>query len=171
VSLLLNEDTGETFLLCPRCLHQVPYPRQPQEITQPAERLGTAVTSAPPRHVPTIESEVKRSTSEGYYICLAVLAVAVLGVALALKKSSSPDIGSGLMLLLALLILGLTVMIMYPHARSQFRAAALASRRLGETPGQTAARATGVLLLMLFLFPVAFFIVCFTVCTATLLVP
>jgi hypothetical protein len=166
----IKDDAGGAWLLCPRCLNVVPYPAgAPDAIVAGPGTVPARATRKPP--VPRVESETTHSSWQGYVGVLAMTVLAIIGMALMVAHSDflrNGNSGAILALALVVLVVFLAGLIVYPLGRSQFRSARLASARLGESPGRSRARYFGVILLMLFLFPVALFIIFFTVCTAVL---
>lgn len=166
----IKDDAGDA-LLCPRCLNVVPHPAGTPDaiVAGPGSVTATRPARKPP--VPTVASETKHASWQGYFVVLILTVLAIIGMALMVAHSEflrSGNSGGFLVLTLVALVAFLAGLIVYPLGRSQFRSARLASARLGESPGRSTARYFGVILLMLFLFPVALFIIFFTVCTAVL---
>ena len=154
--LLLKDETGEQFLVCPRCLSRVPHP---STAAQAPVTGTTSVTAVPQRTraVPSVESETKRSTWTGYFIVLAFTVVATIGLILALtSRVTSPtgaEIVETLLWLLFALVLVLTGLILYPIGKQLSR-----SGKHGKV---------AIVVLLVFLTPVAFFVAFATVCSAT----
>ena len=166
--LHLKDDTGEESLICPRCLKMVPRPASAGQVPVPAAETSaiTALASRSPRSVPTVESETNQYSCLGYFLSLAVTVLAIMGLIRLLAQRHSQYQTPIVLLTLAALIVLLAGLILYPIGRSKFRTSRIASAKLGESPGQSAARHFGVILLMVSLFALALFIICFTVCTA-----
>ena len=156
--LLLKDETGEQYLLCPRCLNMVPHPTAATQ-GQPAAAPGTAVSAQPrqsARAVPSVESEAKRAIWGGYFIILALTLLITGGMMLAFRSAiNAPgDAGMYVLWILVALVVVLTVLILFPIGRGLRRGLS----------------APAVVILLVVLAPVAFAIVFFVVCTATVVV-
>jgi hypothetical protein len=166
----IKDDAGDAWLICPRCLNVVPHPAGPSDAIVAGPGSVTATRAAQKPAVPTVASETKRASWQGYFVVLILTVLAIIGMALIVAHSDFLRSGNGGILVLALvaMVVFLAGLIVYPLGRSQFRSARLASARLGESRGRSTARYFGVVMLMLFMFPIALFIIFFTVCTAVL---
>jgi hypothetical protein len=169
----IKDDVGASWLLCPRCLNCVPQPAHAIEAIVAGPASAPTTPPAPTSGVPLIESETNQASWLGYFLVLAVTVLVIIGTTLLLAHShifrGGGDSAGFLVLTLLIFMVALAGLIVYPLGRSQFRSARMASARLGESPGRSAVRYFGVTLLMLVLFPVALFIIFFTVCTAVLI--
>jgi hypothetical protein len=160
--LLLKDDTGEEYLLCPRCLSMVP---RPSAAPQPVAAAGSGQTGVQDRWrgVNSVESDLKRATWPAYFIILGITLLAIVGLILPMATVRG-DAG-WLLWPLFLMVLVLTALVLFPIGRGL--AKITAPMATGPRPHK-AGRAVLIIGLLAVLAPVAFAIVFFTVCSATL---
>jgi hypothetical protein len=178
--LLLKDDTGEKYLLCPRCLNMVPRPSSVSQATVPAAAASAiaALPSRSTRSVPTVESETGRSMWSTYFIILTVTVLAVLGVVLTYlaaarshpRGGGNPAGGEILSVLIPLAFLcdaALTVLILFPVGYAMVRG----TRPAPGTPrSATVLKRIVVIVLLVILGPIAACIVFYAVCAASFVV-
>ncbi len=143
---LVRDEAGAGPLLCPRCLKPVPHP------DGGTVREGLPPYSAP---VPSVESEATVSTWRAYFVILALMVLAVIGIVVgaAMEPGPRPEINVWpLLCCFGVLIVFLPFLIIYPIMRS---ASALTWTRT---------KNTGIIVLLLILLPLAAFILLGIVC-------
>ncbi len=168
--LLVRHDSGEAWFLCPRCLGRVPNPARPEEgiVAGPAPGPRT-----PPAVPPTVEREEEAGEWVGYVAALVLTVVALVGTVLGFRYTFRHTVqdttATALVIGAITLMVALSALIVYPVGRRQVRAARQASANLNESAGAARARYVSAIVLIGFLFPLAFFIVFFTACSALLI--
>jgi hypothetical protein len=168
IRLQIKDETGEPWLICPRCLNRVPHPANPGEsqAASPAFVRPGLPTGKPP--VPTVESEVQGSTWRGYIIVVALLLLGMAGIfaRLMLEPQHSGLHAIDIMAPLScfgLLMVLLPFAILYPLIRAWSGAAA---RRSGSAATWSRGKNLLVIVGVLILSPIAAFILLWIVCTA-----
>jgi hypothetical protein len=104
---------------------------------------------------------------------MGVTALAILGMLLIGRFAFDRDLSvfnGALILSLAVLIIILTVLIFYPFGKSQLQTAAAVSQKLGESESEAKWRAFGIFLMLVVLFPFAFFVVFIVVCNVGVII-
>jgi hypothetical protein len=150
--LMLKEDTGDPWLLCPRCLNMVPRPD--------AGQMPSA--GRPVQSVPSVEADVRHSIWPAYFVVLGLTLLTTLGVIIGGTRSIDPIQDWAGFALVALVIV-LTVLVLFPIGRGL--AKGLVPPR-NAPAGSRPLRTLLVIGLLIIIAPFALATVFFAVCTA-----
>jgi hypothetical protein len=165
VRLVIRDDTVGSSFICPRCLKPVPHPGSAGE----APTAGAAsIHTGPPRwkpRVPTVESEAKTSTWAAYFVIVALVVLAMVGIVVQevmagpLQRGDVAAEFRAPCCCVSLLMVSLPVLIVYPIIRP--RSSATARKSASWTPTRNL-----TILGLLILSPIAFYILLGIVCSS-----